>query len=49
MGYGLIMSEERENPWGWVVGALAVVVAVAIYLWLTAPTNSILSETYTVM
>lgn len=49
MGYGLPMSEERESPWPWVAGALSVVVAVAVYLWLTAPTNSILSETYTVM
>ena len=49
MGYGQLMSEERENPWAWVVGALAVVAAVAIYLWLTAPSSSILSETYTVM
>jgi hypothetical protein len=49
MGYGQDMSEERENPWPWVAGALAVVLAVAVYLWLTAPTNSILSETYTVM
>jgi hypothetical protein len=49
MGYDHPMSEERESPWPWVAGALAVVVGVAVYLWLTAPTNSILSETYTVM
>ena len=43
------MSDNQASVWSWVVGAAAVVVAAAVYLWLTAPTNSILSETYTVM
>ena len=43
------MSDNQANIWSWVVGAVAVVVVAAVYLWLTAPTNSILSETYTVM
>ena len=34
---------------GWVLGAAAVVAAVALYLWLSTPTDSVLSETYTVM
>lgn len=34
---------------GWVLGAVAVVAAVALYLWFSAPADSVLSETYTVM
>ena len=43
------MSDNQASVWSWAVGALAVVLAAAVYLWLTAPSNSILSETYTVM
>ena len=43
------MSDKQASGWSWVVGAVAVVIAAAVYLWLTAPTSSILSETYTVM
>jgi hypothetical protein len=41
--------EEQTSGWlGWILGAAAVVMGIAIYLWLTAP-GSLLSETYTVM
>lgn len=43
------MAEKQASSWSWVVGATVVVAAALLYLWLTAPTNSILSETYTVM
>ena len=49
MGYGNFMSDKQASFWSWIAGALAVVIAAALYLWLTAPTDSILSETYTVM
>ncbi len=34
---------------GWVIGAIVVIGSVAAYLWMTAPEDSVLSETYTVM
>ena len=49
MGYGKSMTDKQGSIWGWVIGSLAVVIAAGLYLWLTAPSNSILSETYTVM
>ena len=49
MGYGKFMNEDRASALSWVLGALAVVIAAGLYLWLTAPGSSILSETYTVM
>ena len=49
MGYAKLMNEDKARAWSWVIGALAVVFAAGLYLWLTAPGSSILSETYTVM
>jgi hypothetical protein len=43
------MTTEKNSAVGWILGAVAVLTAVAVYLWLTAPAHSLLSETYTVM
>ena len=44
-----MMNDPDNNALGWVIGALVVVTLIAVYLWHTAPEDSVLSETYTVM
>jgi len=44
-----MMNDPDNNALGWVIGALVVVTLIAVYLWYTAPVDSVLSETYTVM
>ncbi len=43
------MNDERHKALGWLLGAAAVVVALGLYLLLTAPGQDLLSETYSVM
>jgi len=43
------MTIETNRAMGWILGAVAVVLALGLYLWLTAPEANLLSETYTVM
>ena len=43
------MNDPDTSVLGWIIGALVVVTLIAIYLWYTAPVDSVLSETYTVM
>ena len=43
------MPNAEQHARGWIIGALLVVGSVAAYLWWTAPEDSVLSETYTVM
>ena len=43
------MTEDSQRSLGWVIGALTVLTAVALYLWVTAPPENLLPATYTVM
>ena len=43
------MPKADQNASGWIIGAVLVVTGVVAYLWWTAPEDSVLSETYTVM
>ncbi len=43
------MSEPTQHSFAWLAGALVVIGAVVLYLWLTAPEDPILPDTYTVM
>jgi len=46
---GILMKQQPQNGWAWVLGAATVVIAMGLYLWLTEPTDPILPKTYTVM
>jgi hypothetical protein len=48
-GYALRMTEESQRSLGWVIGALAMLTAVALYLWISTPEEALLPATYTVM
>jgi len=43
------MKQQPQNGWAWVLGAVAVVIAMGLFLWLTEPADPILPKTYTVM
>ena len=43
------MNDDRQKALGWLLGAAAVVIALVVYLWLTAPGQDLLAETYSVM
>ncbi|MDG1137096.1 MAG: hypothetical protein P8N28_02450 [Phycisphaerales bacterium] len=43
------MNEQTQRNIGWALGALTVLAVVAVYLWISAPEEAILPETYTVM
>jgi hypothetical protein len=43
------MTEESQRSLGWVIGALAMLTAVALYLWISTPEEALLPATYTVM
>ena len=43
------MSEPKPHNLAWLAGALLVLATVGLYLWLTAPEDPILPDTYTVM
>ena len=43
------MNDPDNNALGWVIGALVVMTLIAAYLLYTAPVDSTLPETHTVM